>query len=226
MIADTTRNGCFERAIARALSERPGATRHVLDIGSGSGLLAMMSVRAGATRVSSLEMVPAMAAVARHVVAANGMASQISVHEVKSTDVEAEALGGRAELLVCELVDNELLGEGTLTSIADARRRLLAPRARVVPSGGALFALPIEWKCPRRGGFDLDEMKAFYFDAPFREGRLAPSECLISTLRSPSGHPLTALRAPSECPPSAFPAPSQRLLSAFRAPSERLLSAF
>ena len=35
----------------------------MLDIGSGSGLLAMMAVRAGAKRVSSLEMVPAMAAV-------------------------------------------------------------------------------------------------------------------------------------------------------------------
>ena len=45
---------------------------------------------------------------------------------------------------VCELVDNELLGEGTLTSIADARRRLLTPTARVVPSGGVLWALPVQ----------------------------------------------------------------------------------
>ena len=39
----------------------------MLDIGSGTGLLAMMAARSGATRVTSLEMVPALAAVARHV---------------------------------------------------------------------------------------------------------------------------------------------------------------
>ena len=70
----------------------PGSQQHVLDIGSGSGLLAMMAVRAGAARVSSLEMVPAMAAVARHCIAANGFGAAIKVHELKSTDVEAESL--------------------------------------------------------------------------------------------------------------------------------------
>ena len=60
MIADTTRNGCFERAISRHLRERPRARAHVLDIGAGSGLLAMLAVRHGAERVSSLEMVSAM----------------------------------------------------------------------------------------------------------------------------------------------------------------------
>ena len=171
MIADTTRNGCFDRAIVRALATRPELCTHVLDIGSGSGLLAMMAVRAGAERVSSLEMVPAMAAVARHCVRANCMSDRITVHEMKSTDIEAEALGGRAGLLVCELVDNELLGEGTLFSIADARKRLLTPTARVVPKGGALFAIPMEMRIPKRGGCDLDELKLFNTDACFREGK-------------------------------------------------------
>ena len=170
MVADTTRNGCFDRAIVRALQQRPDACYHVLDIGSGSGLLAMMAMRAGARRVSSLEMVPAMAAVARHCVSANGYAESIRVHEIKSTDVEAAALGGQASLLVCELVDNELLGEGTLFSIADARRRLLTPKARIVPRGGVLFARPVELKAPARAGLNLDALKLLYTDAPFREG--------------------------------------------------------
>ena len=44
MIADTTRNGCFDRAIIAALQRAPHAADHVLDIGSGSGLLALMAV--------------------------------------------------------------------------------------------------------------------------------------------------------------------------------------
>ena len=171
MIADSTRNGCFERAIAAALAACSHDERaHVLDIGSGSGLLAMMAARAGARRVTSLDMVPAMAAVARHIVAANGMDGVISVLNKKSTDLSADEMGGRASTLVCELVDNELLGEGTLTSIADARRRLLTQGARIVPRGGALYALPVSMRVPSRAGLDLAELGLFYADAAFREG--------------------------------------------------------
>jgi len=59
MIADSQRNSAFERALrtaVRASLDRTGEC-HVLDIGSGSGLLAMMAARAGATRVTALEMV-------------------------------------------------------------------------------------------------------------------------------------------------------------------------
>ena len=57
MVADTTRNGCFDRAICRALAQRPSARSHVLDIGAGSGLLAMLAARHGAAHVSTVEMV-------------------------------------------------------------------------------------------------------------------------------------------------------------------------
>ena len=72
MIADEGRNGCFDKALDRAIKAMlaAGKSPHVLDIGSGTGLLAMMAARSGAARVTSLEMVPALAAVARHVSAA------------------------------------------------------------------------------------------------------------------------------------------------------------
>eukprot|EP00966_Prymnesium_polylepis_P127717 2952998-Prymnesium_polylepis.1 len=130
----------------------------------------MMAVRAGAKRVSSLDMVPAMAAVATHIVAQNGMADVVRVQNIKSTDLEPEDLGGRAEMLVCELVDNEFLGEGTLYSIADARRRLLAPNAPIVPKGGAIYAIPAQVGAPDHCGFKLDELNLFVADAPFRTG--------------------------------------------------------
>jgi len=56
MIADEGRNGCFDRALRAAIA-RAGdgaAGMHVLDIGTGSGLLSMMAARAGAGRVTSL----------------------------------------------------------------------------------------------------------------------------------------------------------------------------
>lgn len=50
MIADEGRNGCFDRALRAAVTDfgsREGRAPHMLDIGSGSGLLAMMAARAG-----------------------------------------------------------------------------------------------------------------------------------------------------------------------------------
>ena len=57
MLADESRNGAFDRAltgaIARFRSANGGRSPRVLDIGAGSGLLAMMAARAGATEVQS-----------------------------------------------------------------------------------------------------------------------------------------------------------------------------
>ena len=50
MLADTARNEFFAGAVARAIAA--GATT-VLDVGSGTGLLAMAAARAGAARVDA-----------------------------------------------------------------------------------------------------------------------------------------------------------------------------
>lgn len=161
MVADTGRNAAFDHAIRAAVAafraER-GRPPRVLDIGSGSGLLAMMAARAGCTEVHSLEMVPQLAAAARHIVAANGHGGAVTVHGAKSTELDAAALGGPVELLVCEIVDDMLLGESILTTIVDARRRLLVPRAPILPRGGTLWALAVEMLPPSHGGLDLSEM--------------------------------------------------------------------
>ena len=164
MISDHSRNHAFDGAISaavRRLAARNGRAPRVLDIGSGSGLLALMAARAGATVVHSLEMVPALAHVARHIVSANGYGGGgggggggeeeegvIRITTAKSTDVQAASLGGAFDLLVCEIVDDMLLGEGVLTSIADARRRLLHPAAAIIPRAGAIFTLAVELRPP------------------------------------------------------------------------------
>jgi len=81
--------------------------------------------------------VPTLAAAARAIVAANGYAKTVKVIEAKST--EHVLTGGGADVLVCEIVDDQLLGEGVLSTVADARRRLLKLGGRVVPRVGMLY---------------------------------------------------------------------------------------
>lgn len=133
MVRDEARNTDYQAAIERAVG--PGT--RVLDIGSGTGLLAMMAARAGAQSVVSCEMTPAIADAARDIVALNGHADRVRVIGKKSTELDPEAdLGGRVDLLVSEIIAGNLLGEGMLPVMTDAVDRLLAPGGRMIPEAG------------------------------------------------------------------------------------------
>src|SRR5918992_147165 len=62
MLNDEERNSAFERVLSKAIT--PSTT--VLDIGSGSGLLAMMAARAGAKETISCEMISPIAELAQY----------------------------------------------------------------------------------------------------------------------------------------------------------------
>src|SRR5579872_5650896 len=75
IIRDARRNGAYDAALRRAVF--PGA--RVLDIGTGSGLLAMMAARAGAAEVVACEVNPVIAEQAREIVRQNGYADRVRV---------------------------------------------------------------------------------------------------------------------------------------------------
>ncbi|MCK6453006.1 MAG: tetratricopeptide repeat protein [Alphaproteobacteria bacterium] len=165
MLNDDARNQAYDRAIRAAVRQGD----HVLEIGTGSGILAMMAARAGAGRVTTCEANPALAAVAAEIVARNGCADRVSVVARKSTELEVgRDLPRPADLLVMEIFDAVLLGEGVLPSLADARARLLAPEARVLPQGARVYAAVVELPGLRRvhpirdvAGFDLSPFAVF-----------------------------------------------------------------
>jgi type II protein arginine methyltransferase len=129
MMNDGPRNAAFEAAIRRVA---PG--RSVLDIGTGSGLLAMMAARAGARSVTACEAVPWIAAKAAEVIAANGLSERIKLIAKRSLELQIGAdLSERAEVLVSEVFGSQVLNEMVLPTLAHARAQLLQPGAIVVP---------------------------------------------------------------------------------------------
>ncbi|MFN4095575.1 MAG: 50S ribosomal protein L11 methyltransferase [Sphingomonas sp.] len=154
---DRGRNDAYEQALLRAIT--PGC--RVLEIGTGTGLLAMMAARAGAT-VVTCEADSAIASAAREVVAANGYADRVTVVNKHSTALDVETdLGGLADILVSEIVSNDLLSEGVLAAHEDAVARLLAPDGVVIPPRGTIrvaLARDLRDRSPRlneASGFDL-----------------------------------------------------------------------
>jgi hypothetical protein len=136
MLNDRSRTESFLAGIAEVV--RPGDV--VVDVGTGTGILAMAAARAGASRVYAVE----ATRIGRHARAnfeANGFGDRITLVEGWSTRV---TLPERADVLVSEMIGNEPLAESVIEVFNDARARMLKPSPRLVPSSVRVFGLPVE----------------------------------------------------------------------------------
>ena len=112
----------------------------VFEIGTGSGLLAMMAAKLGAKQVTTCEAVPLIAETAKQIIKDNQFEKSINVIAKKSVDVEVgKDIPEQADILVSEIFSSELLGEHVLPSLEDAKRRLLKPQGRVIPAAGSIM---------------------------------------------------------------------------------------
>lgn len=169
MLADTGRNGAYQRAIKKAVT---GSSR-VLDIGTGSGLLAMMAAKAGAAEVTACEMSKTIAEVAQQVIADNDLSGAVKLINKKSTALKIGVdMKARANVLVSEIVDVGLLGEGVVPTLRHALQNLVTPDAKVIPQAASVYAVLIETPWLRQvnpistvSGFDLsafDQLRDSY----------------------------------------------------------------
>jgi type III protein arginine methyltransferase len=157
IVRDKPRNRAYEEALARVVTP----TSRVLEIGTGSGLLAMMAARAGAAHVFTCEMEPAVALAARDVIAQNGFADRITVLSKHSSDVDPADIGGRADIFVSELISNDMIAEDPLPVLENVIGRLVKPGGAVIPARGRVrVALGHDARLEARrigevSGFDL-----------------------------------------------------------------------
>lgn len=141
MLNDAPRNDIFEAAIRAAVNENTT----VLDVGSGSGLLAMMAARAGAKMIYTCEMVQPIADIAKEIIAANGYADKIKVISKKSDAVMlGEDIDAKVDVLITETVDSGLIGEGIIPIIIDAKERLLVEGGQIIPCSATVYAALVE----------------------------------------------------------------------------------
>lgn len=157
MLADRVRTEAYTRALRQAVT--PGCT--VLEIGSGTGLFAMLARRWGAGRVFAVEVLDTID-LAPRIAEASGLPDGIEFIKDFSTRLD---LPVRADVLISDLRGTLPPYRMHLPSIIDARQRLLAPdgvqipqqdqiRGAVVEAPSMLNRLQGPWAKDR---FDLDQ---------------------------------------------------------------------
>ena len=125
MLADRARGDAYRRAIQAMV--QPG--QHVVEVGTGTGILAVWAAQAGA-RVTAIERYPVIQ-IARQLARDNGVDHRITLIRGRSDLVQLDEPG---DLLITELVGNRVLNEGILETTLDCRRRLLRPGANLLPA--------------------------------------------------------------------------------------------
>jgi hypothetical protein len=130
IIHDQERNKAYEKALNHFV--KPGMI--VFEIGTGTGILAMLAVRAGAEHVYTCERRADVAEAAKAIIERNGMSDRITVIAKDAYALQlGEEIPERADLFVAEIVDNGLLTEFVLPLTELARRKFLKPEAILLP---------------------------------------------------------------------------------------------
>lgn len=132
MLEDEVRMDTYRRAIQALV--RPGDT--VLDLGTGTGILAFWAARAGARRVYAVDPAP-VAGVAERVARANGFET---VQFLKA-DSRAVTLPEPVDLVITECMGNFFVTDEMQPVLRDAAR-FLRPGGRVCPSAISLRIAP------------------------------------------------------------------------------------
>ena len=165
MINDDERNAAYERALKRAITPES----IVFEIGTGSGLVAMMAARAGAKHVVTCEAVPILADIAQETIARNGLADKITVLSKRSTQVRLGAdLPEKADIFVSELINIGMLAPNMLPIIQHARANLVKPEAKIIPEAAVVWGVLMQCDhlarinpVRRIAGFDMGAFDIF-----------------------------------------------------------------
>jgi uncharacterized protein len=117
-MADRMRSKQFDRAIRSVVQPH----HSVVDVSTGSGLLALFAARAGARRVLAVEFDPYIAEVARENIRNNGYEQVIEVIEADARDCRFEP-GASFDVVIMEMLTTGMVDEFQIPAVKNLQRQ-------------------------------------------------------------------------------------------------------
>jgi protein arginine N-methyltransferase 1 len=154
MLADKQRMDFYHAGIARHI--RPGD--RVIDLGTGTGILAAFAARAGAAKVYAIDHSRILKR-ARKLAAHNGVRNVefIAAHSKDFT------LDEKVDVILHEQMGDWLFNEAMVSNVIDLRDRLLKPGGLILPSRFDLYCEPVKLRDDRHVPF-LWELNVHGYD--------------------------------------------------------------
>jgi len=154
MLADKPRMDFYHAAITRHI--QPGD--RVIDLGTGTGILAAFAARRGAAKVYAID----HSEILKH---ARTLAAHNRIEHVEfiATHSKEFTLAEPVDVILHEQMGDCLFDEAMVANVTDLRDRLLKPGGRILPSRFEFFCEPIQLKDGRRVPF-LWELDVHGFD--------------------------------------------------------------
>jgi protein arginine N-methyltransferase 1 len=154
MLADRPRMAFYHAAIARHI--QPGD--RVVDLGTGTGILAALAARRGAAKVYAID----HSAILKH---ARTLAAHNRVENVEfiATHSREFTAGAPVDVILHEQMGDCLFDEEMVANVCDLRERVLRPGGLILPSRFEFFCEPVSLRAERQVPF-LWELNVHGYD--------------------------------------------------------------
>jgi len=136
LLSHRTRIQKFHQAITKTVK----SDHQVIDLGTGSGILAILAARQGA-QVTAIDANAESLKYARIAAERNGVVENIEFVHSHFHDFEPEE---KADVVLCEMLSSVMLIEQQIPASRYAVKHLLKPNGKIIPQEVKLFVIPVQ----------------------------------------------------------------------------------
>jgi predicted RNA methylase len=137
LLGQKTRLAKFDKAIRQIVKPND----YVVDIGTGSGVLALMAAKAGARKVTGIDINQESVEYANEAAVLNGVEDKIEFVEKHVLDFIPDE---RADVVICEMLSSILFIEQQVPASYHAVENILKPDGVIIPQNATIFIVPVE----------------------------------------------------------------------------------
>jgi protein arginine N-methyltransferase 1 len=138
MLSDQYRMQCYRRAINQVVKQGDV----VVDLGTGTGILAIMAIQAGASHVYAVEVRPQIIPITRQIIADNNMSQQITVIEGDARNI---SLAESVDVIINELIGDFGTDENIVECVNAVADKYLKPTGKILPRTLKTYLVPVQY---------------------------------------------------------------------------------